>query len=284
MSSVPTCDNCGAALYRQWWSKSIGAYECRHCGALTAGPIANAGTDDSPSAPGQQAAPSQWSQWVPPQPAQWAPPPVADGAAGGGLVFGIAMGLGAFLLLLAASAWFVLAFAIGLIVVVLAARDAASRARISALERRLSALAAAQVASAPRAAQIESAASPVPAAASPVAAEAAPPLVPASPVQPPAPPILQPPLPPRPPSAFELTIRRLQSASAGELEELVAGRLLPIVGGIALVSAAILFLGLAFTRGWIGEEGRVVIGLVAGIVPSIRAARVKIVDGLRHVA
>ena len=34
---------------------------------------------------------------------------------------------------------------------------------------------------------------------------------------------------------------------------------------MALVAAAVFFLGLAFSRGWIGEEGRVVIGLVAGI-------------------
>jgi hypothetical protein len=35
------CTNCGAALYQQWWSNSMRAYECRHCKAVTPGkPVA----------------------------------------------------------------------------------------------------------------------------------------------------------------------------------------------------------------------------------------------------
>ncbi len=59
---------------------------------------------------------------------------------------------------------------------------------------------------------------------------------------------------------------RWRSASFSELEELVAGRLLAVVGGIALFLGGVFFLGLAFSRGWIGPEMRVAIGLVAGVV------------------
>jgi uncharacterized membrane protein len=71
---------------------------------------------------------------------------------------------------------------------------------------------------------------------------------------------------PRPPSAIEAWWEQIRSSSSGELEALVAGRLVPIIGGVALIAAAILFLGLAFSRGWIGEEGRVLIGVVVGVV------------------
>ena len=50
-----------------------------------------------------------------------------------------------------------------------------------------------------------------------------------------------------------------------DLERFIAGRGLAIVGGIALLLGGIFFLGLAFSRGWIGPEARVLIGLVAGI-------------------
>ena len=66
---------------------------------------------------------------------------------------------------------------------------------------------------------------------------------------------------PRPP-AWD----RWRSASLGEIEELVAGRLLAVVGGLALFLGGVFFLGLAFSRGWIGPELRVAIGLVAGTV------------------
>ena len=59
---------------------------------------------------------------------------------------------------------------------------------------------------------------------------------------------------------------RWRSASLGEIEELVAGRLLAVIGGLALFLGGVFFLGLAFSRGWIGPELRVAIGLVAGTV------------------
>ncbi|HYM83116.1 MAG TPA: DUF2339 domain-containing protein [Candidatus Dormibacteraeota bacterium] len=49
-----------------------------------------------------------------------------------------------------------------------------------------------------------------------------------------------------------------------ELEERLTGRLLAWAGGVALVLGALFFLSLAFSRGWIGPEGRVLIGLAAG--------------------
>ncbi len=74
------------------------------------------------------------------------------------------------------------------------------------------------------------------------------------------------PRPAQPPSALEIWWAQIRSSSTGELEALVAGRLVPIIGGVALLAAAILFLGLAFSRGWIGEEGRVLIGVAVGVV------------------
>jgi uncharacterized membrane protein len=62
-------------------------------------------------------------------------------------------------------------------------------------------------------------------------------------------------LPPTSPS-FSFSLR--------DLEERFAGRALAWTGGLALVAAAIFFLSLAFSRGWIGEELRVAIGLAAG--------------------
>jgi uncharacterized membrane protein len=54
------------------------------------------------------------------------------------------------------------------------------------------------------------------------------------------------------------------SRSFADLEEQLSSRLLAWVGGIALVLGAMFFLSLAFSRGWIGPEARVLIGLVAG--------------------
>ena len=72
---------------------------------------------------------------------------------------------------------------------------------------------------------------------------------------------------PVPPAArAETTWDRWRKSSLGEIEELVAGRLLAVVGGISLFLGGIFFLGLAFSRGWIGPELRVAIGLVAGMV------------------
>jgi uncharacterized membrane protein len=54
------------------------------------------------------------------------------------------------------------------------------------------------------------------------------------------------------------------SGSLSEIETRLEGRVLAWLGGIALVLGAIFFLSLAFTRGWIGPELRVLIGLGAG--------------------
>ncbi len=52
--------------------------------------------------------------------------------------------------------------------------------------------------------------------------------------------------------------------SLRDLEERFAGRALAWIGGFALVAAAVFFLSLAFSRGWINEPLRVLIGLVVG--------------------
>lgn len=48
--------------------------------------------------------------------------------------------------------------------------------------------------------------------------------------------------------------------------EVSAGRILALAGGAALVLGAVFFLSLAFSRGWIGAEARVILGLVGGLV------------------
>jgi hypothetical protein len=48
------------------------------------------------------------------------------------------------------------------------------------------------------------------------------------------------------------------------LEAWLEGRMLAVVGGIALLLGAVFFLSLAFSRGWITEPMRVLIGLAAG--------------------
>jgi uncharacterized membrane protein len=62
------------------------------------------------------------------------------------------------------------------------------------------------------------------------------------------------------------TSRPASSRSFADLEEQLSSRLLAWVGGIALVLGAMFFLSLAFSRGWIGPEARVLIGLFAGAV------------------
>jgi len=81
---------------------------------------------------------------------------------------------------------------------------------------------------------------------------------------------------PAPPAAASLstTVEAVAAAEAParppliameDLEAFLAGRLLAVVGGIALIVGGVFFLGLAFSRGWIGPEARVVLGLVAGM-------------------
>jgi hypothetical protein len=52
--------------------------------------------------------------------------------------------------------------------------------------------------------------------------------------------------------------------SRAALEAWLEGRLLAVVGGLALLLAAVFFLSLAFSRGWITEPMRVLIGLAVG--------------------
>ena len=52
--------------------------------------------------------------------------------------------------------------------------------------------------------------------------------------------------------------------SRGAIVAWLEGRMLAVVGGIALLLGAVFFLSLAFSRGWITEPMRVLIGLVAG--------------------
>jgi hypothetical protein len=52
--------------------------------------------------------------------------------------------------------------------------------------------------------------------------------------------------------------------SRAGLEAWLEGRLLAVVGGVALLLGAVFFLSLAFSRGWITEPLRVLIGLVVG--------------------
>jgi len=174
----------------------------------------------------------------------------------------IALGLGAtFLVLLTGGIYGVaLAVAVGFLAFLLTLREERSRARIAQLEHRLRLLESGVPPSTAPAAP-----SAPPATAPPPPPVWAPPTIPAAAPTAPAWAPTQPPQPPQPPSAIELYIERLRTSSSAELEQLVAGRLLPIVGGVALIAAAIFFLGLAFSRGWIGEEGRVLIGLVAGV-------------------
>lgn len=53
--------------------------------------------------------------------------------------------------------------------------------------------------------------------------------------------------------------------SFSDVEQLLSGRGLAWIGGLAILLGALFFLGLAFTRGWIGPAGRVGIGLIAGL-------------------
>jgi uncharacterized membrane protein len=64
---------------------------------------------------------------------------------------------------------------------------------------------------------------------------------------------------PMPPKPARSPLVRME-----DLEALLAGRLLAVVGGLALIIGVIFFLGLAFSRGWIGPEARVLLALVAG--------------------
>ena len=63
-----------------------------------------------------------------------------------------------------------------------------------------------------------------------------------------------------------------QPISIRDLEERFAGRALAWVGGLALVAAAVFFLSLAFSRGWINEPLRVLVGLGVGAAATVLGA------------
>jgi uncharacterized membrane protein len=67
---------------------------------------------------------------------------------------------------------------------------------------------------------------------------------------------------------FERVARPASPASAGggrgqTLSDLIGGRVLAWIGGVATLTGTVLFLALAIARGWIGEEARVVIAALA---------------------
>jgi uncharacterized membrane protein len=62
------------------------------------------------------------------------------------------------------------------------------------------------------------------------------------------------------------------SMSLSDFESLLEGRLLALVGGVALFAGALFFLSLAFSRGWIGPQGRVLLGLAGGLVAGAAGA------------
>ena len=59
--------------------------------------------------------------------------------------------------------------------------------------------------------------------------------------------------------------RTRSSGSWQDLERAISERGLALAGGLALLIGAILFFSLAVTRGWIGPEARVALGLIAGV-------------------
>ena len=58
---------------------------------------------------------------------------------------------------------------------------------------------------------------------------------------------------------------RRSPVSALDWEELFGGRVLAWIGGLAMLFAAVLFVGMAISRGWINEEARTMIGAVASL-------------------
>ena len=88
-----------------------------------------------------------------------------------------------------------------------------------------------------------------------------------------------PPLPPEPVPASPLPEPEIEASEAVvqafpepppparttvDIEALLSGRVLAWIGGLAVLVGSLFFLSLAFSRGWIGPETRVVIGLIAG--------------------
>ncbi len=128
-----------------------------------------------------------------------------------------------------------LGLVLGVVAISVAYRLEELEGRLAGLERRRGPL--------PAMAGLEQPVPRMPPMVSPPAPPPAPPIIPSTEEVPPAPPIF----------------------SFDDLERLVAGRGLAIVGGAALMLGGIFFLGLAFSRGWIGPEARVIIGAAVGV-------------------
>jgi len=58
---------------------------------------------------------------------------------------------------------------------------------------------------------------------------------------------------------------RRSGLSALDFEAVFGGRVLAWIGGLAMLFAAVLFVGMAISRGWINEEARTIIGAVASL-------------------
>ncbi|HLK05364.1 MAG TPA: DUF2339 domain-containing protein [Candidatus Acidoferrum sp.] len=142
-------------------------------------------------------------------------------------------------------------------------------ARIYALEQRLARLEKSGVMSATPA--VTSAAEPAPPApaippAAPVPLQPVAPFSPASPQQPP-PPRLATPTQPQPLAGFApppLHTSLPKDSDSGDLETVIAGRWFNRIGIVALLIAVAYFLKLAFDNRWIGESGRIAIGISLG--------------------
>ncbi|HEU0237155.1 MAG TPA: DUF2339 domain-containing protein [Candidatus Limnocylindrales bacterium] len=180
------------------------------------------------------------------------------------------LGIGALALLLGVDARFVLVLVVGLGYMELRLQGIDSQTR--RLKAAVDALLVRDLYGAPVAP-----ASVAPASVAPTSAEIAPaiPIPPPSvapiPTPPPAASPITTPLSAAPlrPAGPSLTTRILRAIGLGtdwrsDIEAWLAGRLLAVVGGVAVVAGAAFFLSLAFSRGWIGPEGRVLIGLAAG--------------------
>lgn len=80
---------------------------------------------------------------------------------------------------------------------------------------------------------------------------------------PPAPPTPQPAMPPPPPrpAARDRPLRapQLPAQPRPSLEDLLGGRVLAWIGGVAMLVGLVLFFALAVSSGWIGETGRVLL-------------------------
>ncbi|HEX7591959.1 MAG TPA: DUF2339 domain-containing protein, partial [Candidatus Limnocylindrales bacterium] len=100
---------------------------------------------------------------------------------------------------------------------------------------------------------------PAPAGYAPWTAPPAPPAQPASPAPAGYAPWTAPPAPQSLSEGLGLSLVSLR-----DLESRLTGRLLAWVGAAAVVLGAAFFLSLAFSRGWIGPEGRVAMGIVGG--------------------